>query len=79
MSEGVTVIYQAQHMPEAQLLQNALEAEGIDAVVAQTASPFDGVIAANQGTGVTVKDEDVDRARLIVAEFVTRSAGDPDN
>ena len=77
MSKGVTIVYQAQHMPEAQMLQNALEAEGIDVVVEQTASPFDGVIGANQGTGVMVKDEDVDRARLIVAEFVKGSAGNP--
>lgn len=70
MSDELVSVYQAQTLPEAELLHQRLTDEGIDSFVEQTASPFDGLVGANQGTHVRVRKQDQERARGVMEIFL---------
>ena len=74
MSARLVSIYQSQDLPEAELLHQRLADAGIDAFVEKTASPLDGLTAANQGTHVRVREDDADRARQIIDAFIAEKS-----
>jgi len=74
MSDELVSVYQAQDLPEAELLHQRLTGAGIDAFVDRTASPFDGLVGANQGTHVQVRAADLELARHVIETYLAERA-----
>jgi hypothetical protein len=74
MSQELVSLYESQDLPEAELLHQRLADAGIESFVEPTASPFDGLTAANQGTHVRVRSSDLSPARRILQEFLGEQA-----
>ncbi|MDH3584634.1 MAG: DUF2007 domain-containing protein [Phycisphaerae bacterium] len=76
MPDDLIVIYRAPHLPDAEMIHQALEAEGIRAFVEPTASPLDGLDAMAQGTPVMVLADDAERARQVIDKFLDEHRDD---
>ena len=73
-NQDVLVIYTADDMPQAAMVQEFLKDRSIDAFVEPTASPFDGLTSIGQGTSVMVRSGDAARARSAITEFLNEHA-----
>jgi len=76
MSKDLINIYEAAHMAEAEMVRQALQRAGIEAIVDKTASPFDGLTAAGEGTDVMVSHDDAERARQVIEQHLVEKADD---
>jgi hypothetical protein len=68
MNGEPTKIYDADNGAEAEVLREALEAEGIDAALDLTPGPLDGLTAMGQGVPIYVGANDLEKARAIIRE-----------
>lgn len=71
-------VYDAENGPAAELLREALEAEGIEAAIDTIPSPLDGLTAMGQGTPVFVGANDTQRALEVIEKTLTEHVADDD-
>ncbi len=64
-------VYDAENGPAAELLREALEAEGIEAAIDTIPSPLDGLTAMGQGTPIFVGAHDAERALEVINTALT--------
>lgn len=74
MEDFTANVYEANQAAEAEMVHQALEREGIEAIIDPVASPLDGLTAINQGTSVLVRPSDAARAAEIVREWMAQTS-----
>lgn len=76
MSQSLMTIYTAPEYAEAEMIHEALEAEGVESFIDPTPSPLDGLNSMGQGTPIMVNSEDAERARRVIETFLAERASD---
>jgi len=69
MQDDLINVYESQNLMEAKLVSDWLKAEEIQYFIENVASPFDGLLTADQVKIIRVLPDAADRARQIVADF----------
>lgn len=77
MSKDLVHVYEALNLAEAEAIHQALEAEGIEAYVDQTASPLDGLADIGEGTEVMVREDDAEHAQQVIERYLAQQEQGP--
>jgi len=69
-AQDLVSVFEAINMAEAEMINMALKAAGIQAAVEKTASPLDGLTSIGEGTEVMVREEDEEKALQVIEDYL---------